>query len=81
MFVKISAKKGEKTPSSNPSKRENMETFPVEQVANICVLTWPVAMVITFDWLAFAVLLYRDKGGRTHELRRNSTSFEPSRRF
>lgn len=85
MFVvKISAKKKKERENSlqrSQQTSENMETFPVERVANTCVLTLPVAAVITFDWLAFAVLVYKDGEGRTRELHRNSTSFEPSRRF
>lgn len=83
MFVvKIPAKKARET-SLQQSQRtsENTETFPVERVANICILTGPVAAAITFDWLAFAVLVYKDGGGRTGELRRNSTPLDPSRRL
>lgn len=42
---------------------ENMEIFPVERVANICILTLTVATATAFNWLAFAVFVYKDGGG------------------
>lgn len=52
-----------------------MEIFPVERVANICILTLTVATATAFNWLAFAVFVYDDGGGWTDELRKSSTPF------